>query len=272
MPEEIRATPDGESLGPCACTGSPGKCRYENGIPACEGREPMSSLADEIESEGIERVVYGKGIAEMAKINRMLVDALRTLRSESAPKYGAVADYVRKMQRSAEEGELYGFADDCRRLLNMLTAEAPRTESEARVGLPLLYNIVCLHRQPKDAQWWEDFNELMRIADKLLYEQGYEVSPYVTNEHQISADSVRSAVADNPDTATLIAAEVERARAKHPMWPIYDHLYAAAIVMEEAGELMRAAVQLKGEGGSFADCDKEAIQTAATCVRFLERK
>jgi len=73
-------------------------------------------------------------------------------------------------------------------------------------------------------------------------------------------------------TFALIAEEVARARAKHPTWPVYDHLYAAAIVMEEAGELMRAAVQMKGEGGTFAGCDIEAIQTAATCIRFLERK
>lgn len=39
--------------------------------------------------------------------------------------FSAVADYVRKMQRSAEQGELYGFADECRRLLVMLEAPQP---------------------------------------------------------------------------------------------------------------------------------------------------
>lgn len=58
-----------------------------------------------------------------------------------------------------------------------------------RVGLPLLYNIVCLHRQPKNEEWFKDMAELCRLADKLLYEQGYEVSPYTTNEHQVKADS-----------------------------------------------------------------------------------
>lgn len=33
-------------------------------------------LAAEIEREGIERVVYAKGLAEMAEINRLLLDAL----------------------------------------------------------------------------------------------------------------------------------------------------------------------------------------------------
>jgi len=70
----------------------------------------------------------------------------------------------------------------------------------------------------------------------------------------------------------LIDEEVERARKKHPTWPKDDPLFAAAIVMEEAGELMRAAVQFRGEGGQLGACDEEAIQTAAMCIRFLERR
>lgn len=74
------------------------------------------------------------------------------------------------------------------------------------------------------------------------------------------------------EAVALILAEVERARRKHPAWPANDTLFAAAIVSEESGELMRAAVQHKGEGGSLDACDKEAIQTAAVAIRFLERK
>ena len=73
-------------------------------------------------------------------------------------------------------------------------------------------------------------------------------------------------------TTEDIMAEVEKARAKHPTWPANDTLFAAAIVAEESGELMRAAVQHKGEGGSLEACDKEAIQTAAVAIRFLERR
>lgn len=43
----------------------------------------------------------------------------------------AIADYVRRMQRSAEQGELYGFADDCRRLLTLLDDPLP--------GVALIY-------------------------------------------------------------------------------------------------------------------------------------
>lgn len=74
------------------------------------------------------------------------------------------------------------------------------------------------------------------------------------------------------DVRKAIDAEVERARKKHPTWPKGDPLFAAAIVMEEAGELMRAAVQFRGEGGALELCDEEAIQTAAMCIRFLERE
>lgn len=67
-----------------------------------------------------------------------------------------------------------------------------------------------------------------------------------------------------------IITEVAFAEKKHPKWP-KDEVYAAAIVMEEAGELMRAAVQLKiDKTGSKEELRKEAIQTAAMCIRLLK--
>lgn len=63
--------------------------------------------------------------------------------------------------------------------------------------------------------------------------------------------------------------ELERAEAKFPHWP-ESVVEQAAIVCEESGELIRAALQLKYEGGNVEDCRKEAIQTAAMCIRFLK--
>jgi hypothetical protein len=63
--------------------------------------------------------------------------------------------------------------------------------------------------------------------------------------------------------------EVERAKNKFSFWP-NDIIHAAAIVNEESGELIRAALQFNYEGGNIEDAKKEAIQTAAMCVRFLE--
>jgi hypothetical protein len=71
--------------------------------------------------------------------------------------------------------------------------------------------------------------------------------------------------------AEKIFKELDRARIKFPTWPS-DIVHAAAIICEESGELIRAAIQNFAEDGSLEDCDKEAIQTAAMCLRFLQRK
>lgn len=73
------------------------------------------------------------------------------------------------------------------------------------------------------------------------------------------------------EVVEAILRELEKARRKFPMWPVYS-VHAAAIVCEESGELIRAALQHSDEGGELAACDKEAIQTAAMCVRFLLRR
>ena len=67
----------------------------------------------------------------------------------------------------------------------------------------------------------------------------------------------------------MIQAELARAEIKHPSWPS-DQIHAAAIVTEECGELMRAAVQYELEKGSIENIEEEAIQTAATCIRLLK--
>jgi hypothetical protein len=66
-----------------------------------------------------------------------------------------------------------------------------------------------------------------------------------------------------------ILSELERSKAKFPQWPT-DPIHAAAIVSEESGELIRAAVMHTYEGGSERECYKEAIQTAVVTIRFLE--
>jgi len=66
-----------------------------------------------------------------------------------------------------------------------------------------------------------------------------------------------------------IAAEVIAAEKKFPRWPD-DEVHSAAIVCEEAGELIQAALDfyycrcLSGER-----MRREAIQTGAMAVRFL---
>ncbi len=66
-----------------------------------------------------------------------------------------------------------------------------------------------------------------------------------------------------------ISNELERAEKKFPYWP-KDSIHASAIINEEAGELIRAALQYHYESGEISELKKEAIQCAAMCVRFLK--
>lgn len=71
------------------------------------------------------------------------------------------------------------------------------------------------------------------------------------------------------DIVNEILKEVERAETIHPYWP-KDMIHSSAIVCEESGELIRAAVQFNYENGNLEEIKKEAIQTAATCIRLLK--
>lgn len=66
-----------------------------------------------------------------------------------------------------------------------------------------------------------------------------------------------------------ILTELKRAQEKFPYWPA-DYIHAAAIVNEESGELIRAALRFRYEGGDKDEMRVEAIQTAAMCIRFLK--
>ena len=66
-----------------------------------------------------------------------------------------------------------------------------------------------------------------------------------------------------------IQAEVERAEKLHPYWP-EDIIHATAIMNEEAGEAIRAALNAVYQGGSIEDLRTEVVQTAATCIRILK--
>lgn len=65
-----------------------------------------------------------------------------------------------------------------------------------------------------------------------------------------------------------ILTELNSAIEKHPQWP-KDNIHSAAIVCEEAGELIRAALQVQYENGKFHHMHDEAIQTGAMALRFL---
>lgn len=66
-----------------------------------------------------------------------------------------------------------------------------------------------------------------------------------------------------------IEAELARAKALHPNWPT-DLIHQAAIMAEEAGEAVRAALNVTYHGGSIEDVRTELVQTAAMCLRMME--
>jgi hypothetical protein len=79
----------------------------------------------------------------------------------------------------------------------------------------------------------------------------------------------------NMDILHLVLEELKKAKVKHPIWPD-DIIHRAAIVVEEAGELIQAAVdykQAKNEEEKKKACENmivEAAQTGAMAFRFLE--
>lgn len=62
--------------------------------------------------------------------------------------------------------------------------------------------------------------------------------------------------------------ELKKAEEKFPWWPT-DPVHAAAIVAEEAGELVKAALQYIHEAGDPNEMFIEAAQTGAMAIRFL---
>ena len=70
---------------------------------------------------------------------------------------------------------------------------------------------------------------------------------------------------------TMIQSEVDRAKGKYPKWPT-DPVHAAAIVAEEAGELVKACLELSynEKKTNIIDVRDEAVQTAAMAIRFLQ--
>lgn len=66
----------------------------------------------------------------------------------------------------------------------------------------------------------------------------------------------------------MIFNELRKAELKHPDWP-EDKIHAVAIMIEEAGESMQAAIDLVYAGGDVNHLKKELAQTGAMCIRNL---
>jgi NTP pyrophosphatase (non-canonical NTP hydrolase) len=66
----------------------------------------------------------------------------------------------------------------------------------------------------------------------------------------------------------MIFRELRQAEEQHPGWP-HDPVYGAAIMAEEAGEAMKAALDHHYNRGSLLHLKVELAQTAAMAIRAL---
>lgn len=67
----------------------------------------------------------------------------------------------------------------------------------------------------------------------------------------------------------IVSSEYDNCLEKHPMWEADNYIKGAAIVGEETGELIRAALRFTDENGVRLDMYNEATQVAAVAIRFL---
>lgn len=72
----------------------------------------------------------------------------------------------------------------------------------------------------------------------------------------------------NQDVLTDIAAEIHRAREKHPDWPD-DEYKCLAIIGEEFGELQKAKLEYDFGNVPYSDIYEEGVHAAAMIIRFL---
>jgi hypothetical protein len=67
----------------------------------------------------------------------------------------------------------------------------------------------------------------------------------------------------------MVLDELAYAKEKHPAWPA-DIIHAAAILSEEAGEVVKECNNVSENGRlGYDDCVTEAAQTGAMALRFL---
>ncbi len=70
------------------------------------------------------------------------------------------------------------------------------------------------------------------------------------------------------DAIDLIFHELTKAERKFPTFPV-DPIHDVAIMIEEAGEAMKAALDMQYRNGPIADLRMELAQTAAMCIRCM---
>lgn len=71
------------------------------------------------------------------------------------------------------------------------------------------------------------------------------------------------------EVISMVMKELDHAYELHPTWP-KDQVHQSAIVLKEAGQLVEATLQRTYQPHKERNPIKEAVQTAAMAIRFLE--
>jgi hypothetical protein len=80
--------------------------------------------------------------------------------------------------------------------------------------------------------------------------------------------SMRIITADEQEAIDFILEELDKARAKHPIFPT-DIVHCAGILCEEAGEAMQAALNVTYHGGKVSYYREELGHSGAMAIRNL---
>jgi hypothetical protein len=118
-------------------------------------------------------------------------------------------------------------------------------------------------------------HEFMRARDEGTFPVRVYAAVITPEEEAADAKSPRDAQTDSEslaergdDAVSLVFAELRKAEEKHPGWPD-DQIHAVAILAEEAGEAMKAAIDHHYAGGSIEHLRLELAQTGAMALRAL---
>ena len=87
--------------------------------------------------------------------------------------------------------------------------------------------------------------------------------------HEMCNQLFQQADIDTKRWIVNILAEINSAEEKHPHWP-KDIIHQAAIVAEESGELVQAALNHAYEDGKYYCIHSEATQVSAMGIRMLK--
>lgn len=86
---------------------------------------------------------------------------------------------------------------------------------------------------------------------------------------ELCRDYFNALTQEEQNAVVRVAVALREAKIKHPKFSHGKLDYGASIVIEEAGELVRATNRFIYETGGYDDVDREAAQTGATAIRML---